>query len=482
MNVDGASKPLSASALKNRKKHERRRARLKIEAIEAAADAQLKSLALASEKEQQQQQQQPQTVAEESVSAEQPPQVETPLEVTVEYVPEELPTPDAVDPALSEMLEVMNRFKQLAEKSAGLHADDEEAPRISRFDEVGQDTREDEGDENDEDEENQISRKRLRRVRQLSVADLKRLVNQPDVVEWVDVTAADPTLLVTLKATKNAVPVPRHWAQKRKYLQNKRGLEKPAFELPKYIRDTGIVEMREDLREREANQSLSQKMRDRMRPKLDRNKLPYELLHAAFIVHQTRPPLTQHGDVYYEGKEFEVTMPKDIRPGYISPRLREALGMPLEPHDPSDISFPPPWLYAMQTHGPPPSYPSLKIPGVNAPLPERAKWGVLPGLWGQPPVDSMTRPLYGDIFGVLPTSRARPRFLPYTTRVWGEIEQDLQANFENQDEIVEGQDAEHDYIDADVFGDEAAPDAGGLETPAAPFDLRKSGTASTVRN
>ena len=32
--------------------------------------------------------------------------------------------------------------------------------------------------------------------------------------------------------------------------------------------------------------------------------------------------------------------------------------------------FPPPWLVAMQRYGPPPSYPSLKIPGLNAPIPE----------------------------------------------------------------------------------------------------------------
>ena len=32
--------------------------------------------------------------------------------------------------------------------------------------------------------------------------------------------------------------------------------------------------------------------------------------------------------------------------------------------------FPPPWLVAMQRYGPPPSYPNLKIPGLNSPIPE----------------------------------------------------------------------------------------------------------------
>lgn len=40
------------------------------------------------------------------------------------------------------------------------------------------------------------------------------------------------------------MPVPRHWSQKRKYLQGKRGLEKPPFVLPDYIEATGIGEMR----------------------------------------------------------------------------------------------------------------------------------------------------------------------------------------------------------------------------------------------
>lgn len=47
-----------------------------------------------------------------------------------------------------------------------------------------------------------------------------------------DVTSQDPRLLVHLKAYRNTVPVPRHWCQKRKYLQGKRGIEKPPFELP----------------------------------------------------------------------------------------------------------------------------------------------------------------------------------------------------------------------------------------------------------
>ena len=34
-----------------------------------------------------------------------------------------------------------------------------------------------------------------------------------------DATTADPKLLVFLKSYRNIVPVPRHWSQKRNFLQ-----------------------------------------------------------------------------------------------------------------------------------------------------------------------------------------------------------------------------------------------------------------------
>lgn len=79
-------------------------------------------------------------------------------------------------------------------------------------------------------------------------------------------------------------------------------------------------------------------------------------------------------------------------PGVISPELKEALDM-------AELS-PPPWLINMQRYGPPPSYPSLKIPGLNAPIPPGTEFGYHPGGWGKPPVDMMGQPLYGDVFGV----------------------------------------------------------------------------------
>ena len=51
---------------------------------------------------------------------------------------------------------------------------------------------------------------------------------------------------------------------------------------------------------------------------------------------------------------------------------------------------PPPWLIHMQRWGPPPAYPNLRIPGLNAPIPVGAQWGFHPGGWGKPPVDEVS--------------------------------------------------------------------------------------------
>ena len=61
-----------------------------------------------------------------------------------------------------------------------------------------QDDSDDEEEEGDK-EQPKISKKKLRRMNRLSVAQLKQLVERPDVVEMHDVTAPDPKLLIHLK-------------------------------------------------------------------------------------------------------------------------------------------------------------------------------------------------------------------------------------------------------------------------------------------
>jgi len=49
-----------------------------------------------------------------------------------------------------------------------------------------------------------MSKKQKKKLTRLSVAELKQLVNRPDVVEMHDANAPDPTLLVYLKAYRNS--------------------------------------------------------------------------------------------------------------------------------------------------------------------------------------------------------------------------------------------------------------------------------------
>lgn len=244
----------------------------------------------------------------------------------------------------------------------------------------------------EDDEEDGVSKRKLREMLRPSVAQLKSRVKRPDLVDAHDVTAMDPEFLIELKATPGTVPVPRHWGRKRKYLQGKRGFEKPPLKLPDFIVKTGITEIRDTSMSAEAEMSAKQKNRARVAPKMGAIDVDYRTLHDAFFKHQTKPEnLTKFGETYYEGKETEANL--KFPPGApLSQALRDALGMENE-------SSPPPWLLNMQRYGPPPSFPMLKIPGLNAPLPnEDCVYGYHPGGWGKPPVDQYNRPLYGNPF------------------------------------------------------------------------------------
>ncbi|KAJ7695174.1 hypothetical protein B0H17DRAFT_1056698 [Mycena rosella] len=290
-----------------------------------------------------------------------------------------------------------------------------------------------------------ISKKKQRKLSRLTVAELKRLVKKPEVVEWTDVTAADPRLLLHLKSQRNTIPIPIHWSAKRDYLQGKRGIEKPPFQLPSYIADTGIATMRDAVKEKEAGMSLKAKTRERVQPKMGKVDIDYQKLHDAFFKFQTKPPVTGFGEMYYEGKEFETSL-KEKRPGDLSPELVEALSIP--------PLAPPPWLISMQRFGPPPSYPTLRIPGLNSPIPEGAQWGFHPGGWGKPPLDEYNRPLYGDVFGVLPKAGDTDMGEPVDKNLWGELEPEEE---EDEDESsAEGSDSE----------DETPAPADGLQTPS----------------
>ncbi|KAJ6518651.1 DUF382-domain-containing protein [Mycena sanguinolenta] len=355
----------------------------------------------------------------------------------VEYVSEQL---DANGSILEAFSDVFARFQLPPEESA----QDKNVARGKGEVIYSDDDMASEGDSDAE--VKPISKKKQRKLSRLTVAELKRLVKKPEVVEWTDVTAADPRLLLHLKSQRNTIPIPIHWSAKRDYLQGKRGIEKPPFQLPAYIADTGIATMRDAVKEKEANMSLKAKTRERVQPKMGKVDIDYQKLHDAFFKFQTKPPVTGFGEMYYEGKEFETSL-KEKRPGDLSPELVEALSIP--------PLAPPPWLISMQRFGPPPSYPTLRIPGLNAPIPEGAQWGFHPGGWGKPPLDEYNRPLYGDVFGVLPKAGDGAEMgEPIDKNLWGELEPEEEE--ESDESSAEGSDSE----------DEAPAPADGLQTPS----------------
>ncbi len=64
--------------------------------------------------------------------------------------------------------------------------------------------------------------------------------------------------------------------------------------------------------------------------KTDKN-IFYERYEQQLSIFQTKPRMTLHGDLYYEGKEFEIRL-KEKKPGDLSDDLRTALGMPVGPN------------------------------------------------------------------------------------------------------------------------------------------------------
>ena len=392
--------------------------------------------------------------------------------VEIEYVPA---TVDAMvdenDPNYTEWVKIFEKFQRVKEEEPapeGAGKDKEEEKK----EEIKEETKEKEDSDNEDGDASQqkLSRKKFKLLKRLSIAELKQLVRRPDVVEVWDVTSSDPKLLVYLKSYRNSVPVPRHWCNKRKYLQGKRGIEKVPFALPDFIEATGIAKLRAAYEEKENEKSAKQKARAQSRPKMSKMDIDYQVLHDAFFRFQTKPKLSNHGDLYYEGKEFEVKM-KEHHPGILSDALKTALGMP-----DSGVPVPPPWLINMQRYGPPPSYPNLKIQGLNAPIPAGAQFGYHPGGWGKPPVDEFGRPIYGDVFGSADAGAINPEEQAVDKKWWGEIEE--------VEEDEEDEDEEEEELDEAELQSGISSVTSGLETPSSTggiqsIELRKHSMAGS---
>ena len=371
------------------------------------------------------------------------------------------------DPLWEMYKDVIERFEQDAKEDPSTK--EPEKPEIYY---------EDDDDIPDEEEEKgppKLSKKKRKEQNKLSVAELKALVQKPETVDWTDTSATDPRLLVHIKAYRNVVPVPPHWSLKREYLSSKRGVEKAAFALPKFIQETGIAEMRDAVLEKQDQASLKQKQRERVQPKMGKLDIDYQKLYEAFFRFQTKPELTRYGEVYYEGKEYETNL-KHLRPGELSEELKDALNIP--------PGAPPPWLINQQRFGPPPSYPALKIPGLNAPPPPGGQWGFHPGGYGKPPVDEYNRPLYGgDIFGVLQPQQNTQLGEPVEKTLWGEL-QEPEEEPEEEESDEEDEDGEGEDVGAGLqtpsgletpggMASTVPSEYGGAESVAGEFDLRK---------
>ncbi|KAH0478808.1 MAG: hypothetical protein KVP17_002254 [Porospora cf. gigantea B] len=275
--------------------------------------------------------------------------------------------------------------------------------------------------------EDTLTRKQRKLLNRPTIAQLKGFATRPEVCESWDATSPEPWLLVSLKSLRNSVEVPSHWNSRRRYLSSRRGMEKTLFKLPPHIEATKIGEIRASLLEREKNKTLRQKLRERVRPKKHRMDIDYQTLHDAFFKYAVKPHLTKFGDVYHEGKEMEIKM-RRFKPGHLSSKLREALGM-------HTALAPPQWLFNMQRYGPPRAYPSLRIPGVNCPLPPGAEFGFGVGNWGAPPIDSSGRPLWGDLGPDL-RDREQNDQGDWTEYLWGDPEA-VESEEEDMEDMAE---------------------------------------------
>ncbi|XP_047324087.1 splicing factor 3B subunit 2-like [Impatiens glandulifera] len=379
-------------------------------------------------------------------------------QVEVEYVPEKADFDVELDEDLKRVFEKFS-FKDNIDTEENDKKDEAADNAISNK-KADSDSEEEEQDTRQKDKGG-LSNKKKKIQRRMKIAELKQISSRPDVVEVWDATSADPRLLVYLKSYRNTVPVPRHWCQKRKFLQGKRGIEKQPFQLPDFIAATGIEKIRQAYIEKEDSKKLKQKQRERMQPKMGKMDIDYQVLHDAFFKYQTKPKLSSVGELYHEGKEFEVKL-REMKPGMFSQELKESLGMP--------EGAPPPWLINMQRYGPPPSYPQLKIPGLNAPIPPGASFGYHPGGWGKPPVDEYGRPLYGDVFGVQQTEQPNYEDEPIDkSKHWGDLEEEEE---EEEEEEVEEEMDEEELEDGIQSVDSHSSTPTGVETPDV-IDLRK---------
>lgn len=224
---------------------------------------------------------------------------------------------------------------------------------------------------------NEISKRKFKREHSIPLSLLKSISKFSSDINWQDVNSPDPFFHVYLRTLHNSVPVPRHWTSKKSFLDSKRGVQKP-FELPNFIKATGIQDMRPVNDPADEGDNLKSRMRARVQPKAGQLDLDYHLLYDAFFKNQLKPNLLSYGDLY-EGEatdesNLSAKAIDEMIPGRMSLELQRALGV--------SSSTMIPWLGNVVQLGPSPDYPNMKITnkGVtfgNVSHKQHSQWGKL---------------------------------------------------------------------------------------------------------
>ncbi|KAH3903180.1 uncharacterized protein SCODWIG_01594 [Saccharomycodes ludwigii] len=185
-----------------------------------------------------------------------------------------------------------------------------------------------------------LSKKKLKLLKKPTLSELKSMVkySHPESIQWYDTDAQYPQVNAYIKTSKNVVQVPVNWQFKRDYLTSRSLMEKPPFELPDIILETGIHELRNtSIMDTETNpqeqQSLKDINRNRVQPKLGTLDLDYKKLHDVILTmgENWKPDyLLSFGDLYYENRNLAEEQAwrkaiRKIRPGKLNSSLREAL-------------------------------------------------------------------------------------------------------------------------------------------------------------
>lgn len=84
-------------------------------------------------------------------------------------------------------------------------------------------------------------------------------------------------------------------------------------------------------------------------------------------------------------------------------------------------------------YGPPPAYPRLRVPGLNAPIPAGASYGYQPGGWGRPPVDESGKLLF-QAPDEEPEEEELQQFGGQAGDMWGELPPDAEVQQEEEEE------------------------------------------------